>query len=594
MKAKEIFDPPSIEVGDNLLIGKFKNKKAVVKGFSKDDHNQPVLKTDKGDVKLFKPRLPKLEEALSWTRQWRPKIILKKGTILYHGTAQDFEDNDISGPAWFSTNRDVALKFAQRHGGNIVKTYKLNKNITLPLIENSKQFNNFCEMFYIQPYSAEDMSDGVQNADLPGWYIPDNYKPGDDILICDVSVVSPMDIIQEEKVIKYKSIGNYSLQHVEIEVGPFTRTKYFIKKGNKTITTTDNPFYAEFVFRELASGKKLKDIAQQIPNKNRPDWEKDIPWKIEENWLINHKNIKESITPKFILDPALDPSKYIMTNSLRDVHKWRAYTYVGQEMRDGSGKQGSMGKVGYVMISLSSNKIIPIAIGDEHHRGYNLLWDLTKTKKKRKGLEINPNEYFPIYAIGNNYIYSKKEIPKYLIAIRKYFSYGGSNTILYGSSDYRGLSLTLKQFLDLNGDIDIKPGQIGHIGQLLLEKFSILANALARARQNLNLINIAGKAALEVVKFIENITSLSNLFSDKEIEDWTKMIQHYVDNEDENGLSQMFFSFTGIKTRIHHNLKEIQKSLLANPDDYNFEADNAKRIWGNDLNLAIDMLTDQF
>jgi hypothetical protein len=51
---------PTIEVGDEVLVGKFKNRKAIVKGFTKDDHNQPVLKTSKGDQKLFKPRLSKL------------------------------------------------------------------------------------------------------------------------------------------------------------------------------------------------------------------------------------------------------------------------------------------------------------------------------------------------------------------------------------------------------------------------------------------------------------------------------------------------------------------------------------------------------
>lgn len=54
---------PTIEVGDEVKVGKFKNRKAIVKGFTTDDHNQPVLKTTKGDQKLFKPRLSKLEEA---------------------------------------------------------------------------------------------------------------------------------------------------------------------------------------------------------------------------------------------------------------------------------------------------------------------------------------------------------------------------------------------------------------------------------------------------------------------------------------------------------------------------------------------------
>jgi hypothetical protein len=54
-------NPPSISVGDEVKVGKFKNRKAEVKGFTKDDHGQPVLKTTKGDQKLYKPRVTKLE-----------------------------------------------------------------------------------------------------------------------------------------------------------------------------------------------------------------------------------------------------------------------------------------------------------------------------------------------------------------------------------------------------------------------------------------------------------------------------------------------------------------------------------------------------
>jgi hypothetical protein len=63
MRAKqfmESYKPPSLEVGDKILKGKFKNSPAEIKGFKKDKHNQPVLKTNKGDVQLFKPRITKL------------------------------------------------------------------------------------------------------------------------------------------------------------------------------------------------------------------------------------------------------------------------------------------------------------------------------------------------------------------------------------------------------------------------------------------------------------------------------------------------------------------------------------------------------
>lgn len=60
-KENDTLNPPPITTGDTVMVGKFKNRKAVVKGFTKDDHGQPVLKTSKGDQQLYKPRISKLE-----------------------------------------------------------------------------------------------------------------------------------------------------------------------------------------------------------------------------------------------------------------------------------------------------------------------------------------------------------------------------------------------------------------------------------------------------------------------------------------------------------------------------------------------------
>jgi len=49
-----------IKIGDIILTGKFKNKKAEVKGFDKDKNNQPTVITNKGEKKLYKFRIQKL------------------------------------------------------------------------------------------------------------------------------------------------------------------------------------------------------------------------------------------------------------------------------------------------------------------------------------------------------------------------------------------------------------------------------------------------------------------------------------------------------------------------------------------------------
>jgi hypothetical protein len=62
-RAKKAFQLPRLAVGDILLVGKFKNRKATITGFSSDENNQPVAQTDKGEHKIFKPRIAKLMPA---------------------------------------------------------------------------------------------------------------------------------------------------------------------------------------------------------------------------------------------------------------------------------------------------------------------------------------------------------------------------------------------------------------------------------------------------------------------------------------------------------------------------------------------------
>ena len=56
----ESYQAPKLNVGDKILKGKFKNSSAEIKAITKDKHNHPILKTNKGNVQLFKPRIVKL------------------------------------------------------------------------------------------------------------------------------------------------------------------------------------------------------------------------------------------------------------------------------------------------------------------------------------------------------------------------------------------------------------------------------------------------------------------------------------------------------------------------------------------------------
>ena len=48
------------KIGDMLLVGKFKNRRAIVKGFGRDKNNQPTVKTTKGEYSLYRFRVNKI------------------------------------------------------------------------------------------------------------------------------------------------------------------------------------------------------------------------------------------------------------------------------------------------------------------------------------------------------------------------------------------------------------------------------------------------------------------------------------------------------------------------------------------------------
>ena len=84
---------PHIKAGDTILVGKWRNSPAVVKGFGKDKNNQPTVKTNRGPYSLYKFRIQKLmKEAINalpvnstlpeiiWTtsKEWKQEYIYYK------------------------------------------------------------------------------------------------------------------------------------------------------------------------------------------------------------------------------------------------------------------------------------------------------------------------------------------------------------------------------------------------------------------------------------------------------------------------------------------------------------------------------------
>jgi hypothetical protein len=129
-----------------------------------------------------------------WWRRWRKTEVLPKGTVLYHGTAQEFPGMDLSLPAWFSTSRSVAEHFQSWHGEDEGKhrllMFRATRPIRLPRIDGREDLERMEDMFGLQTsYGAEDIVDSLSQSGLPGWVIPHNYPDGDDILLAETDSI---------------------------------------------------------------------------------------------------------------------------------------------------------------------------------------------------------------------------------------------------------------------------------------------------------------------------------------------------------------------------------------------------------------------
>jgi hypothetical protein len=301
--------------------------------------------------------------------------------------------------------------------------------------------------------------------------------------------------------------------------------------------------------------------------------------------MRNLITLVESIQP-FQLHPALDPKKYQITDSLADVERWRVYVYDGNSMGDGDAKPGTMGEVGYTMISKTSNHIIPIARSDEHHMGFDTLHGLAR---KNPGIVVR--DFIPIF-YGGNYINSMDEVPDYLNVIAKWLAYGGKNGVLEGARMTPRTAISMRDFVESGGKITVEPGQLAPIGKAILASYKEAATALRMARDNpekKSAVNAAFMASLNVIKTFSSLGFL--IMGDFKMEDVRNAVPRIKELKaagDVQGLEEFMFGFHSLKNTMHNNLRALQKKRDSGQPDY-FYGDKAAAIWG-DIPLAIDAL----
>lgn len=124
---------------------------------------------------------------------------LPAGTLLYHGTDNDnFSEaaDQLEGPAWVSRSLEVAKRFATRSGGwggtPRVVVYRTTDDLLLPVVTGLPELDELAEEFHLGLTGVEEMRESIQLSGLPGWWIPNNYPDGDDILLSQTHALEYM------------------------------------------------------------------------------------------------------------------------------------------------------------------------------------------------------------------------------------------------------------------------------------------------------------------------------------------------------------------------------------------------------------------
>lgn len=259
--------------------------------------------------------------------------------------------------------------------------------------------------------------------------------------------------------------------------------------------------------------------------------------------------------------------KYLQIDgNLANADKWKAKIVLGNSMPHGK-KKGDWDNLGYIWISLNSNVIVPVAQSDEHNLGADLI-DIYVTKKL-----IPDEDYYPIFHNGNNYV-QKKDVPKAILAFRKFRIYGGKNVTIQNWNKKDSIRVTADTFIKQGGDLGIKKGQIAEDGQNvinLLKEIEELYKKYRDMTERGRRTQVIEKKIFSLIyRFIKNGLRYDGFFRYLDIKesDIKKYEDRIIDAEGKEDVEKAIgaiFSFGGLKNEIHNRLREIvQKS---NSDD---------------------------
>lgn len=256
---------------------------------------------------------------------------------------------------------------------------------------------------------------------------------------------------------------------------------------------------------------------------------------------------------KFIIPKQIE-SLYKIEGELANSRNWKAKIVEANSAGKGI-KKGMWDTVRYVMISLDSNNIIPIAISDEHHVGYDVLGTFYSKYK------VPREDYVSVCSWGNHYIYQNDK-EEQLKALKKYLELGGNpNLAVQYADDYSNKTHvgTAYGFVNSKGMLEIVPGKIAPLGKKLITLWESIIVGLVKERDERIFAD-----CWKLIELIEgNVYYFFSLIDGQVSEvmnDLKTKISGYEKAKDYDGLENYLLSFNGLKNQMHNNLRKKMDS----------------------------------
>ena len=273
--------------------------------------------------------------------------------------------------------------------------------------------------------------------------------------------------------------------------------------------------------------------------------------------------------------PSLIMENLQITENLADVSSWKARVILGNSVGRDCPKLGEWDQVIYVHVGINTGTIVPIAKGDEHNRGYDLVHYLTG-----KGL-IPHDSYHPISYSGD---YVDGNDPLALECFKIWRKLGGPNVVIKNSS--RGYNnpgvfqVTIDDYINADGLIKMEKGTLFPIGKGLIDHLKKLAELCQEYRRSQRGEKQVYAQALRLLMFYTQKVEQFETKSLQEIKARVMEAEKLGSMEGLQKLEEAIFGFDGLKNQLHQQLRKAME-----PNAFSFYVDGMVALFG-DMDLA--------